>query len=389
MRVHGLSDFYGNIALAFGHFKVLDEYPARSGQVGASGAMETMTGAETASVLLNLRINPDLAEQERYNRILEKFKAFYPRFTNVGAIDVSPGSRQADVHFLDKDAPKPLSLAQVSPGVQRTLTLITNLEARQGLLLFLQSPEMHLHPHLMRMMDTLIQESSRVNQIIVTTHEPYFVDPNKPSRIRRFWWQPKLGTHVRRLEVENEKKLAQAYTVLKKLSVREVVFARAVLLVEDESLQEFLTVIAPKLNRWLDRSGVSIIDTGGHGGHAAHHVLLDSLGIPHVNLRDKPWGEEKRYPKDRFFSLGAEFEEFMDGRGFVEMRHRLAKALGVRNERDNHRRVARAMGEEMKTGDVPPIFLEVLARVEEIATGEPATIPPQPTTGEGAPELSA
>jgi len=164
------------------------------------------------------------------------------------------------------------------------------------------------------------------------------------------------------------KEALQIARALRSVGDREVVFARAVILVEDESLQQFLRSVAPRLGYDLDAHSVSVVFTGGHGGHRPFHTLLESLGIPHIDLRDKPWGENTKFPPDRFFSLGMEFEEFIDQCGLGSLRSGLIEELGTAKPR-----IADALGSAIDEDKVPTVFGEVLSAAVSLAIGEPVT----------------
>ena len=113
-------------------------------------------------------------------------------------------------------------------------------------------------------------------------------------------------------------------TALREIGNREVVFARAALLVEEETTRTFLSEITKIHGPDLHANGISMLPVDGEGGFKPFHKLLDGLGIPHVNLRDPSWGHNPRYPLDRFFSLAnqgaSSFEEYMDSQGFESLR---------------------------------------------------------------------
>ena len=63
---------------------------------------------------------------------------------------------------------------------------------------------------------------------------------------------------------------------------REVVFARCVILVEDESLRDFLVAVAPKLGCNLNSHSISVVPTGGHGTQ-----VVPLVNIPPVLTLDR------------------------------------------------------------------------------------------------------
>jgi hypothetical protein len=160
----------------------------------------------------------------------------------------------------------------------------------------------------------------------------------------------------------------QIETALKDLDVRDVVFARSVLLVEDESQAEFIYGIAPTLNVPLDARGVSVVPVGGEKSFPPYLALVRALGMPFVALRDPAWGNAESYPPGTFFSFGMEIEEYLE-------RHGLEEALaGVQKEYGggSKRRAAVRLAPRLAAAKIPPMFREVLEAALSLATGEPA-----------------
>ncbi len=347
-------------------FKLIKEFRLRDKTESRTGAIESMEGSETASVLLNLKNHADPLIKARYQKITNAFNTLFSHY-EVDAVEKQSGSGVPDIQFYEGGQAQPLSLRHVSAGVCEILTLLTNLVAREGLIVFLEHPEMHIHPHIMRWLRSFLVESATRNQIIVVTHDPHFVDPRAVEGLRRFWWVPGQGTKICEptpAPSANAKRRMQ--TALRYLSDREAVFARSVLLVEDESVREFILPVAEKLGYDLNAAGVSVIFTGGHGGHRNYHALLDSMGIPHVNFRDKDWGHNTKFPPDRFFSLGTEFEQYIDAQGLNNIRAKVVKRV-----KGTKRQQAGPLGERLQRSQIPEIFERVLKAVTGLATGKP------------------
>jgi len=337
-------------------------------------SLETMTGVDTASVLLNLKNHAVRAERDRYHEITEAFARLFRRY-RIEAIEAAPGTGNADIQFLEEGQDNPLSLSQVSAGVKQVLTLLTNLIGRQGLILFVEHPEQHLHPHGMRYLQSLLVEASERNQIIVITHDPHFVGRRTLQGLHRVWWSRTAGTQMYGLNQEDQHHSAREqeiqtnriHTVFRQLGNREVVFARAVVLVEDESQQEFLLPVAEKLSYNLDEEGISILWVSGDQGYDQFIALLQALAIPFVCLKDKPWGNDRHYPPDRFFSLGMELEDYLDAHGLANERQAVISEFGK-----SKARVSGILGAKITKEQVPSIFNDVLTKANKLATGEPS-----------------
>jgi len=86
--------------------------------------------------------------------------------------------------------------------------------------------EIHLHPQFQKKFLDILKELSKTKQIFISTHSPYFIDPNLIANVFRFESQPKQGAKTYKIsEPEKSRELFH-------LENREIFFARKVLLVE-------------------------------------------------------------------------------------------------------------------------------------------------------------
>jgi len=78
-----------------------------------------------------------------------------------------------------------LSPASISDGTIRLLTLLvaTCWSARNSSLLVIEEPENNLHPHLCEQLVALFRTTSENRQVIVTTHNPGFLDYLEPKEL--------------------------------------------------------------------------------------------------------------------------------------------------------------------------------------------------------------
>ncbi|MCL4541598.1 MAG: AAA family ATPase, partial [Chloroflexi bacterium] len=234
-----------------------------------------------------------------------------------------------EIQFFERGRENPVSLAYMSSGVHQVLTLLTDLIGRDGLVIFIEHPEQHLHPHAARFVLSLMREAAERNQVIVSTHDVHFVTPDTFQGFRRFWWTAEgtqvFGPPAALLPGANQK----AIEALRHLGNREMLFARAVLLVEDQTLQDFFLAVAPTLGYGLDVSGVSVIAVDGEGNFKPFRECLGALGIPFCSVRDQAWDNEERFPSARFFSFGMEIEQYLDEHGLAGEREKVAGARGM------------------------------------------------------------
>lgn len=342
-------------ALLLSYFKSFAEFRYRSSPVERSTTLESLSGSDTANVLLNLKNHPDIALRQRYDFICGEFCRFFPSI-NVEAVESELGGRIADVQFIEKGKDWPIPLNNVGAGVIELLTFLTNLVARKGFIFVIEEPELHLHPQAKRQLYKLIKESSTRNQVFVVTHDPYFIDPDNLHCLTRFSITGQ-GTRVASLPSTLSSRVrGQLKTAMKDTAKRELLFARAVLLVEDESQQKFILECANKLPYNLDSSGLSVIDVGGKDGFEPYIKLVDAFGVPYLCLADLPWGPSLNRPPSIFRSLGYELEEYLDQHGFGPLMKQAKQKVG-----DNKPRVARYVGEHIIGEQIPPFFSELIA----------------------------
>ena len=206
----------------------------------------------------------------------------------------------------------------------------------------------------MRFLSRKLAEASEKNQIIVTTHSPHFVDSSLLGT-RRLSWGSKAGASIWSLPGDLDvKSSGQIEAVMRDPGNREVIFARAVILAEGQTEVGFLPSIAPKLEFDLDSSGISVVDVGGQDGYKRYMTVLQSLGIPFVALKDLPWGDDKMYPPDQFFSLGSEIEDYLDSNGLRDLREEVQKDIGIGKPR-----VGQAIGERVRREQIPQVFTDL------------------------------
>lgn len=330
------------------------EFRVRPDSSSRDTGLDSFEGSQTASVLLNLKNHTSLHLRNRYKRICEEFSDFFP-FIYIDAIETEPGSRMADVQFIQKSNDYPIPLANVGSGMVELLTFITNLVASRGRIFVIEEPESHLHPHAKRRLQKLILEASESNQVFVISHDPYFVQYNKPKAIFRFT-NTENGAKIYSLPRNIQSKLeGQIKTALQDISKREQLFARALLFVEDESQRQFITGCADKLSYDLDSAGLSIIEVGGKDGFKPYIKIAESFKIPYLCLEDLPRGSSKNRPKSIFRALGCELEEYLKQNNLIKLMEEAKSEVGTSKQR-----VARYCGEHIDKKNIPELFEKLI-----------------------------
>lgn len=343
------------------HFKVFAEFRARPSTAERTRVLESLQGGETAGVLLNLKNHPELQQRQRYAKIRSEFSSFFPSL-RIEVVERETGSGIADVQFIEEGMDYPIPLDNVGAGTTEVLTFMTNLVAREGYIFVIEEPELHLHPQAKRRLHKLIRESAAMNQIFVNTHDQNFVDPSNLGALIRLSISDQ-GTQAFTLPHDLSPTMhGQLSTAMKDPTKRELVFARAVLLVEDESQHGFVLGCADKLIEYgLDSSGVSVVSVDGEDGYKPYITLLEALNIPHLCLRDQDWGTAKSKCPEVYRALGCELEEFLEKAGLGSLMEKAKHEGG-----DNKRRVARYVGEHVTREQIPLFFHELIRDLEKL-----------------------
>ncbi len=349
------------------HFLGFEEFRTRPNSGGRHTSLDARTGQETSGVLFNLKNHRDRYQRLRYEQIQREFSTLLPALT-FEAVEQQPGG-QLDVQFLQSGSQFVIPLANVSAGVAEILSWVTNLVARERHVLVLENPEQHLHPHHQRALHRLIMGAAQRNQVFIVTHSPFFVEPTHLHGLSRVWMTSE-GTKINPFASDmKERELAALTESLRDVGKREMLFARAVLLVEDETARAFISTVAPRLGSEynLDSHSVSVTSVEGEDGFSPYIKLLRNLNVPFLCLRDKRGGSP---PEDQkhFRFLDGEFEEFMIREGFKEELENSRKTVG-----SNHARTGRHLGQNIVLERVPKLFKDLLTEIKELAQQQAAT----------------
>ncbi|MCB9653809.1 MAG: AAA family ATPase [Deltaproteobacteria bacterium] len=214
-------------------------------------------------------------------------------------------------------------IGEASLGVANTLYLTLKLlEARQLVqdgardhtFLAIEEPEAHLHPHVQRRVFSSIlakrahfprrvAEPAVSQTVILTTHSPYIasVAPLRALVLLRSTANGTVAVSSADIDLDtsDEEDLERYLDVTR----AEILFARAVLLVEGDAELFVIPKLAEFAGIDLDGLGITICSVGGT--HFTPHVkLLRALEIPFAVVTDKdPTGEGENLGENRVVEL--------------------------------------------------------------------------------------
>ena len=180
-------------------------------------------------------------------------------------------------------------------GLQRSLVvsilhawheIIARQRRGKDYIFAIEEPELYLHPHATRVFIETLKSVSRSDQVLFTTHSSEFVNQvplKNVISIRRVGHQRKVV--VPNLSSLNSREKTKVRRYLQEYR-SDMLFARAVLLVEGASELYAIPAFARKLGFDLDRAGVSVVFVNGKQNFEVYHQILKAFGIPHVILGD-------------------------------------------------------------------------------------------------------
>lgn len=186
-----------------------------------------------------------------------------------------------------------LALEHHGLGMQRAL-VVSILRAwsdavrhdTQDYLFAIEEPEIYLHPHANRVLLNLLEEIAGHDQVLYTTHASEFVNRTPLNQVITVYRdqvgsrvvQPRLGRLSADALVKVQRYLQEDRS--------DMLFSRAVVLVEGQAEYFALPAFARTLGLDLDRLGVSVAFVNGIGNFPVYHQILRAFAIPHVIIMD-------------------------------------------------------------------------------------------------------
>lgn len=180
-----------------------------------------------------------------------------------------------NLNLIFKENDFEISATELGQGVQNAIVLgiMQTYEKmkKQGAIILVEEPECFLHPQKQKYLYETFERLSQTNQLIYTTHSPYFVAlPNFHQIIRLI--KENSETKVQNVRSEKWKEIAnklwrqrEELQILKDFDTetREFFFSKAVIIIEGDTERLSLPVYANRLGFNLNAADVSIINARG------------------------------------------------------------------------------------------------------------------------------
>jgi len=226
------------------------------------------------------------------DRIMEPLSEFLPNIKSV-RIDVTDDIRRTsfrrDFEVIVDDG-TPTNIEFKGDGVKSlaALGLLKNRETKAGAsVIAIEEPESHLHPAAIHQLNEIITALSDENQVIVTTHNPLFVD-------RR---HAKKNIIIENGKAMPAKNIRQIRELLGIKASDNLINANYALVVEGDedktALSSLLPILSSKIARAL-KSNLLIIETMNGASNLPYKLslLMNALCIYHVLLDNDDAGRK-------------------------------------------------------------------------------------------------
>lgn len=247
--------------------------------------------------------------QEQFRRVEETYVDIMEGVSGIRTPFIGEGNERT-VKIDESGYSDGFSLEEISGGSREILTLITKIVKAEDEadLLFIEEPELHIHPSAQQALYDLIENvcSGSGPQVILSTHSDVFVNRTDTSNIISV--RRDVETEIEPIEGDVENLLNQlGYSKSEVLQSTAAVFVEGV---SDKSvLEEFSKILSAEEDEYesIDELGVTARPLGGdrlrrHGGEL--HNSLGHLRIPHFFLVDS----DDQSPEEKEAELEGDLE---------------------------------------------------------------------------------
>ncbi len=219
---------------------------------------------------------------QKLKNFKDKYPSEYVKFSDAlnscfKDIEISEELFLLNVHADNKERP----VKRMGEGFKRLFIMLFYIFNPEYKIIFIDEPELHLHPSIIKKLLFLLQENKK-KQIFITTHHPTFVQAHYLEHIWRVARNKNKSTSVYYFSKRNINTDRLVQEINDENSA--MFFADKVLLVEGVSDKIFMTEI---INRFYEKDkDIKVVYTGGKGTVDLYASLCDLFHIPYAIMLD-------------------------------------------------------------------------------------------------------
>lgn len=261
-------------------------------------------------------------------------------------------------HFVIKIREKSglkFRLQDSAAGYYQALSIFSELISQNQSLLVLDEPTVHLHPTKIRRLANILSKNINMygNQVILTTHSPYFVNVSLFKR----------GRTLIRVHKEKDNLTSKVVNKPSKFNLRlkshhfnpDIFFNKVSIFVEGPGDESALTAISDNLNDVFNREDILVLNVSGVENVGPYIDLIKAYKIEHVIMVDSHYN--KALTKDTI-KLQGDLEDEMRKTGWS------GKKIGPKEAYDHISRIMKRSKNKVKNGtDLGKVFNKALIKV--------------------------
>ncbi|MGB8936251.1 MAG: AAA family ATPase [Candidatus Nitrosopolaris sp.] len=225
-------------------------------------------------------------ETWKYDQIFKQFISLFPGIKFEALEDKTIGSRERPfVIKITEKSGREFRLQDSAGGYYQALCIFSELVSRNKSVLVLDEPIMHLHPTKIRRLANILSENKVYgNQIILTTHSPYFVDVSLFKKCRTLICIRKDIDNLTSTVVNKPSKFNLR---LKSHHFNpDIFFNNVSIFVEGPGDESALTAISDNLDDVFKQEDILVVNVGGVENVKPYIDLIKAYKIEHVIMVD-------------------------------------------------------------------------------------------------------
>lgn len=186
--------------------------------------------------------------------------------------------------YLDENGSgmqRSIALALLQVYAEQLIKHPDGLETKKPFYLFIDEPEICLHPQAQRKLLLALKEISKTQQVFITTHSPYFIDPDYIENVFKF---NKIPNKVVITTLDTSGSFSGKEREILGLDVREIFFTDKILCVEGKT--DTKRILRFLVNMDIDTLNITVIKMQGKGELKKYQKVLSVFGKEYKIILD-------------------------------------------------------------------------------------------------------